>query len=246
MSLPKIVDRQEWVAARTALLEREKQFTRARDALNADRRRLPMVAIEADYRFDGPDGEVGLADLFEGRRQLIVGHMMFDPAWENPCSSCSAGADEVSAGLLEHLAVRDTTYAAVSRAPLEKIAKGRAERGWPFAWYSSFGSSFNHDFGVTAVPGEENSYNYRSEAQWAQRGLKLAEDSPGEWPGTSVFLRLDDGRIFHTYSMYGRGAETLGGSYYWLDITALGRQEDWEEPKGRSADVRAAEPNFAR
>jgi predicted dithiol-disulfide oxidoreductase (DUF899 family) len=182
---------------------------------------------------------VRLLDLFEGRRQLIVGHMMFDPEADEACQSCSAGADEISAGLLRHLAVRDTTFAAVSRAPFEKIAAYKAKRGWTFPWYSSFGSEFNHDFGVTLDPSRPPVvYNYR-EVPPAELG-----DGPSEVPGTSVFLR-DGDRVFHTYSSYARGAEATGGSYYFLDLTALGRQEEWEEPKGRSDDVRGNAPNFA-
>jgi predicted dithiol-disulfide oxidoreductase (DUF899 family) len=242
MSLPRIADRDEWLAARTALLEREKELTRARDALSADRRRLPMVEITKDYRFTGPDGEVALPDLFEGRRQLIVGHFMFDPEWEDGCPSCSAGADEVSAGLLAHLHTRDTTLAYVSRAPLEKLERWKAKKGWDFPWYSSHGDDFNYDFGVTIDESKGSAaYNFRAIADEPA----LAEsEQPFEMPGTSVFLQVD-GRVFHTYSSYARGAEQTGGSYYFLDLTALGRQEEWEEPKGRSDSVRAAQPDFA-
>src|SRR3954453_13413079 len=137
MSLPDVVSREEWLVARKELLVREKAATRARDALNADRRRLPMVLVDKDYRFEGPDGPCGLADLFEGRRQLIVGHFMFDPSWDDGCPSCTAGAVEMAPGLLEHLHKRDTTLAYVSRAPLEKIQHYKARKGWTFPWYSS-------------------------------------------------------------------------------------------------------------
>jgi predicted dithiol-disulfide oxidoreductase (DUF899 family) len=234
MSLPDVVSRDEWLVARKELLAREKELTRERDALNADRRRLPMVKIEKDYTFDGPNGKASLLDLFEGRSQLIVRHFMFDPEWEDGCSSCTAGADEVSDGMLGHLATRDTTFAVVSRAPLDKIERYKAKRGWTFPWYSSFGSDFNYDFGVTmdeslAPP----VYNYRPEP-----GLE------GEQPGQSCFLR-DGDDVFHTYSNYARGAEMTGGSYYYLDLTALGRQEEWEEPKGRTTNERVAQPDFA-
>ena len=152
MSLPRIATHEEWLTARKALLEKEKALTRARDELNTERRELPMVEITKDYRFDGPDGEVGLLDLFEGRRQLIVGHFMFDPEWDDGCPSCTAGADEVADGLLDHLHTRDTTLAYVSRAPLAKIEDYKARKGWTFPWYSSFGSDFNYDFGVTMTP----------------------------------------------------------------------------------------------
>jgi predicted dithiol-disulfide oxidoreductase (DUF899 family) len=241
MSLPEIVSRDEWLAARTALLDREKELTRARDTLNAERRRLPMVEITKDYRFTGPGGEAGLADLFEGRRQLIVYHFMFAPDWEEGCPSCTAGTDEISRGFLEHLHIRDTSYALVSRAPLAKLEAWKARRGWDhIPWYSSGESDFNDDFAVT-VDKERGArvYNYRDVADdpdWAGQ--------PYEMPGRSTFLRVDD-RIFHTYSQYARGLESTGGSYYFLDLTALGRQEDWEEPKGRAESARAAQPDFA-
>jgi predicted dithiol-disulfide oxidoreductase (DUF899 family) len=235
MSLPQIASREEWLAARRELLEREKELTRRRDALNAQRRRLPMVAIEKPYVFRGADGEASLLDLFDGARQLIVGHFMFDPGWDDGCSSCSAGAQEMSAGLLEHLRARDTRLVLVSRAPIEKLLAYRARRGWTVPWFSSHGSDFNYDFHVTldssVAPVE---YNFGP-----------AGDLAGEMPGTSFFLR-DGDRVFHTNSTYARGAEMTGGSYYWLDLTALGRQEDWEEPKGRAAAPRGAAPGFER
>jgi predicted dithiol-disulfide oxidoreductase (DUF899 family) len=247
MSLPRIATREEWLAARKELLAREKELTRRRDELSAARRRLPMVEVEKDYVFEGPDGEARLPDLFEGRRQLIVGHFMFHPDWEDGCPSCSAGVDEVSRGLIEHLNVRDTSLAYVSRAPIEKLERYKAKKGWTIPWYSSYGSDFNYDFGVTldesVAPLE---YNYRSEPEHrrAGTGYYFEGEQPIELPGMSCFLRVDD-RVFHTYSTYGRGAEMLGGSYYFLDMTALGRQEDWEEPKGRADSARAAIPDFA-
>jgi predicted dithiol-disulfide oxidoreductase (DUF899 family) len=243
MSLPEIVSRDEWLAARVELLEREKGFTRARDELAAARRRLPMVEIKKDYRFEGPEGEVGLLDLFVGLRQLIVVHFMFDPEWEQGCTSCTAGADEVAPGLFAHLAVRDTTMAYVSRAPLAKLERYKAQRGWTFRWYSSSGSDFNYDFGVTLDPEVTPVvYNYRTEDEFLERGLPY--QLRGEFPGRSHFLRGGD-RVFHTYSVYARGLESVGGSYYLLDETALGRQEAWEEPKGRADLARDAVPNFS-
>jgi predicted dithiol-disulfide oxidoreductase (DUF899 family) len=247
MALPPIVSRDEWLVARKELLAEEKELTRRRDALNARRRRLPMVEIDKPYAFTGPQGHASLLDLFEGRRQLIVGHFMFDPRWEDGCPSCSAGADEVSGGLLAHLHARDTTLAYVSRAPLEKLERYKARKGWTFPWYSSYGSDFNYDFHVTldeAVAPVE--YNYRTPDEHARAGTSgyVTGDRPIEAPGTSYFLR-DGHRVFHTYSTYARGAEMTGGSYYWLDLTALGRQEDWEEPKGRAARTRAGQPDFA-
>ena len=247
MSLPDVVSRDEWLAAREALLAKEKEMTRQRDALNAERRRLPMVRIEKDYRFTGPDGEASLIDLFEGRLQLILGHFMFDPSWEDGCTSCTAGADEISPGLLAHLHARETTLVFVARAPLAKLERYKARRGWTFPWYSSHGSDFNYDFHVTldesVAPVE---YNYRTPEEHRQAGTAyyVEGEQPLEMPGQSHFLR-DGERVFHTYSTFGRGAEQTGGSYYSLDLTALGRQEDWEEPKGRATDARAAVPDFA-
>ena len=247
MSLPQIVSREEWLSARKELLAKEKAATRARDALNAERRRLPMVEIDKEYVFEGPEGSVGLVDLFDGRRQLILGHFMFNPSWVDGCPSCSAGADEISKGLLEHLHVRDTTLVQVSRAPLAKIEDYKARKGWTFPWYSSYGSDFNYDFHVTMDESVAPAvYNYRTKAEHEQAGTGyyFEGEQPIEEPGTSFFLREGD-RVFHTYSSFGRGAEMTGGSYYFLDLTALGRQEDWEEPKGRAATARAAMPDFA-
>ena len=246
MNLPEVVSRDEWVAARKELLAKEKELTRQRDALNAERRRLPMVKIEKGYVFDGPNGKATLLDLFEGRRQLIVRHFMFDPSWEDGCSSCTAGADEISEGLLAHLHTRDTTLVVVSRAPLERIERYKAKRGWTFPWYSSYGTDFNYDFHVTldasVAPIE---YNYRTKAELEAAGQWIdPEGDSMELPGQSCFLRVDE-TVFHTYSNYARGAEMTGGSYYYLDLTALGRQEDWEEPKGRAIKERGAAPNFA-
>jgi predicted dithiol-disulfide oxidoreductase (DUF899 family) len=247
MSLPQVVSRDEWLAARKQLLAKEKELTRRRDALCADRRMLPMVAIEKDYVFEGPEGKVGLLDLFEDRSQLIVGHFMFDPDWEDGCPSCSAGADELSQGLLDHLHARDTSFTYVSRAPLAKLEDYKARKGWTFPWHSSYGSDFNYDFHVTIDEAVAPAvYNYRTKAEHEQAGTGyyFEGEQPIEEPGTSCFLR-DGERVFHTYSTFGRGAEMLGGSYYWLDLTALGRQEEWEEPKGRAASARTAVPDFA-
>ncbi|MFD9738606.1 DUF899 domain-containing protein [Umezawaea sp. NPDC059074] len=234
MSLPEVVSRDEWLVARKALLAKEKALTRARDALNTERRELPMVRIDKDYVFDGPAGKARLLDLFEGRSQLVLGHFMFDPSWDAGCSSCSAGADEVSDGLIRHLNTRDTSLAFVSRAPLAKIEAYKATKGWTFPWYSSHGSDFNYDFHATLDPSVTPAeYNYSP--------VENAE--PGEAPGQSIFLR-DGDEVFHTYSSYARGAEATGGSYYYLDLTPLGRQEDWELPKDRTATARTATPNF--
>jgi predicted dithiol-disulfide oxidoreductase (DUF899 family) len=248
MSLPDVVSREEWLVARKELLAAEKEHTRARDALNARRRMLPMVAVEKDYRFEGPGGEASLLDLFEGRRQLIVDHFMFDPEWDEGCPSCSAGADEMSDGHLMHLHARDTTFAYVSRAPIESIERYKLMKAWTFPWYSSYGSDFNYDFHVTldesVAPVE---YNYRTPEEHRAAGTSyyVEGDQPLELPGQSHFLR-DGDRVFHTYSWFARGAEQTGGSYYFLDMTALGRQEDWEKPQGRADFARSNRPDFAQ
>jgi predicted dithiol-disulfide oxidoreductase (DUF899 family) len=245
MSRSQIVSREEWLVARKALLAREKELTRERDALNADRRRLPMVKIDKDYLFEGPDGMATLSDLFDGRRQLIVQHFMFGADWDEGCPSCSAAVDEISGGLLAHLHARDTSFVVVARAPLNKITAYKTSKGWTFPWYSSYGSDFNYDFHVTfdeAVTPLE--YNYRSKAEVEQAGSTWLFEGT-EAPGYSFFLRDGGQDVFHTYSTYARGAEMLGGSYYFLDLTALGRQEDWEEPKGRATNVRGAVPDFS-
>jgi predicted dithiol-disulfide oxidoreductase (DUF899 family) len=246
MTLPRIATRDEWLAARKELLAKEKELTRHRDTLNTERRNLPMVEVEKDYTFEGPGGTVGLIDLFDGRRQLIVYHFMFDPSWDDGCPSCTAGTDELSPGFFEHLHTRDTSYAMVSRAPLAKLERWKAEKGWDVPWYSSYGTDFNYDFGVTIdVSKGSDRYNFRTKAEYEALGSNFFEyDQPFEMPGRSCFLQVD-GRVFHTYSQYARGLESTGGSYYFLDLTALGRQEDWEEPKGRTQSARSATPDFA-
>lgn len=244
MDRPNVVTRDEWLTARRELLAREKELTRALDELNADRRRLPMVRIEKDYRFTGPDGEVGLVDLFDGRRQLVLQHFMFDPSWDQGCNSCSAMADDLSEGARAHLADRDTAFAAVSRAPYPKLAAYRQARGWTFPWYSSYGGDFNHDFHVSLDPDvAPNVYNFRDGDESAAIGQDWLADYVGELPGVSAFLR-DGDEVFHTYSTYGRGVEVMMHAYRLLDITALGRQEEWEEPKGRVPNARPADPGF--
>ncbi|MFJ4808422.1 DUF899 domain-containing protein [Streptomyces longwoodensis] len=210
MSLPEVVSRAQWRAAREELLLKEKAATRARDALNAQRRRLPMVEVEEEYVFHGGDGKATLPELFEGHRQLVVYHFMFAPEWEAGCRSCSAFLDQI--GHLAHLKARDTAFAAVSRAPYPKLLPFKARMGWTVPWYSSYGSGFNRDFEVTL-----------------ERDGELVER-----PGVSCFLR-DGDRVFHTYSTYERGLDGLGSTTSFLDLTALGRQEEWEEPAGRAS-----------
>jgi predicted dithiol-disulfide oxidoreductase (DUF899 family) len=210
MSLPEIVSREQWRAARAELLLKEKAATRARDALNAERRGLPMVEVDEEYVFEGGDGKATLVDLFEGRHQLVVYHFMFAPEWDAGCRSCSGFLDQI--GHLAHLTARDTSFAAVSRAPYPKLLPFKARMGWSLPWYSSYGSDFNRDFEVTL-----------------EREGELVER-----PGLSCFLR-DRDRVFHTYSTYERGLDGLGSTTSLLDLTALGRQEEWEEPKGRAS-----------
>jgi predicted dithiol-disulfide oxidoreductase (DUF899 family) len=232
MALSEVVSRERWLEARMALLAEEKNDTRRRDALNAERRRLPMVRIEKNYVFDGPQGPAALPALFGDSRQLIIQHIMFGPDSEAACPSCTNAVDELSDGLLAHLRARDTAFALVSRAPLAKLEAYRVSRGWTVPWYSSYGSDFNYDFQVTldaSVP--QLHYNYRPEP-----GL-LGEQQSAEMPGHSCFLR-DGSEIFHTYSTYGRGNEYTPSLYTLLDLTALGRQEAWEEPKGRAPVLR--------
>jgi predicted dithiol-disulfide oxidoreductase (DUF899 family) len=223
-----VVSRQEWLAARKALLAKEKELTRARDRVNADRRRLPMVRIDKPYKFEGPDGTVGLLDLFEGRPQLVMHHFMFAPEWDTGCSSCSSAADQIPA-TLRQLHVRNTTLVAVSRAPYAKLAAFRERMGWTFPWYSSHGSEFNYDFHATLDDRVAPVLPWTWEP-WTEsmRG--------SEMPGISAFLRAGE-EVFHTYSTYGRGIEQFHYGIPYLDLTALGRQEEWEEPKGRAVPL---------
>lgn len=217
---PAIVAQDEWLAARIALLEKEKALTRAQDRLSAERRRLPMVKVDKAYTFDGPAGKRTLLDLFAGRRQLIVYHFMFGPDWDAGCPGCTGYVNAL--GDLSELSERDTSFVLVSRAPLAKLEAYKAEKGWDRPWYSSYGSDFNYDFHVTldkTVTSPE--YNYR-----AQPG------ETGERPGTSVFFRIGD-EIYHTYSTYARGGEYLTNTSALLDITPYGRQQEWEDsPEG--------------
>jgi predicted dithiol-disulfide oxidoreductase (DUF899 family) len=214
----KIVSHDEWVAARKAHLAEEKAFTRARDALSKKRRELPWEKVDKSYVFDTPNGKQSLADLFGGKSQLIVYHFMMGPDWEEGCPSCSLIADHFD-GAVVHLAQRDVTLLAVSRAPLAQIDKFKQRMGWRFKWVSSFGSDFNFDYQVSATPDEkakgEVFYNY-----------ELTTFPSDERPGISVFRKTDAGQVFHTYSSYGRGLDILIGAYNLLDIAPSGRNED--------------------
>jgi predicted dithiol-disulfide oxidoreductase (DUF899 family) len=239
MAFPEVVTREQWLEARKRLLTAEKEATRSRDALNAQRRRLPMVRIEKEYLLEGPQGTVPLAALFGDSRQLIVQHIMFDPAWDAACPGCTASMDELSDGMIAHMRSRETAFALVSRAPLAKLREYQASRGWTVPWYSSHGSDFNYDFQVTldkSIP--QLFYNYKARPDAFDDGT-----SSEEVPGLSCFLR-DGGEIFHTYSTYARGTEFMCSTYLLLDLTVLGRQEDWEEPKGRAPRLHGADPTF--
>lgn len=211
-NLPKVVSRKAWRAAREALLVKEKELTRARDALNAERRRLPMVKIEKEYAFEGPNGKATLVDLFERRRQLVLYHFMFGPNHEEGCDGCSMVVDNMCHPA--HLNARGITRVLVSRAPLAKIEPFRKRMGWREPWYSSYGSDFNHDFGVGPESPQPGVYQ------------------DGEMFGMSVFLR-DGEDVYHTYFTDRRGVEYIGSSFSYFDITPYGRQEDWEDsPEG--------------
>ena len=223
---PLIASRDQWLAERKKLLEDEKELTKQYDRVNAERRRLPMVKIDKDYIFDGQNGKQNLKALFEGRRQLIVYHFMFDPAWDKGCSGCTSLVDAL--GDLSLLNKRDTTFVVISRAPLAKLEAYKAQKGWSVAWFSSFGSDFNYDFHVTLDPKVAPAeYNYRNKAEMAAAvGHSVLME--GEEHGLSVFFLLDDD-VFHTYSAYARGTESLTDVYRLLDTTPYGRQQDFED-----------------
>ena len=217
MTTHKTGTREQWLKARIELLEAEKELTRRSDELALQRQELPWVAVNKGYRFETDQGSGSLADLFRGRSQLLVYHFMFGPGWEQGCPSCSFLADGFDTAAL-HMAQRDTTLAVVSRATFPEIAAFKKRMGWRFPWVSSFGSDFNHDYGVSFSKDElaegNKPYNYGT------------MDFPAEEaPGASMFLRKD-GEIFHTYSTYGRGLDILLPVYNWLDLTAKGRDED--------------------
>ena len=218
-----IVGREAWIAARKQLLAEEKEMTRALDRLRAARRALPWERVTKDYRFQGPDGEEKLSDLFAGRSQLVVYHFMFAPEWEEGCKSCSFWADNFERNVV-HLNARDVSFAAISRAPVEKLDAFRRRLGWTFKWVSSAGNDFNFDFHVSTTPEEraqgETTYNYRP--------LKTTMT---DLPGISVFYRDADGAIYHTYSCYGRGLEMMNTAYHYLDLVPMGRNEAGLKPR---------------
>jgi predicted dithiol-disulfide oxidoreductase (DUF899 family) len=226
-----VVSRDEWLEARSALLAKEKAFTKMRDQLSAEQRALPWVRVEKDYLFDGPSGTVTLAQLFSGHSQLFVKHFMMGPGATHQCVGCSLEVDHVES-LLVHLENHDVSYAAVARAPIQEIEAVRKRMGWQFTWVSSYNSDFNYDFNVSFTPAQiaagSADYNFRQ----IKPGM---EDLSGD----SVFFKADEGQIFHTYSTYGRGGEEFLGIYRYLDVTPKGRNEsgpynslgDWARPR---------------
>ena len=236
-----VVSKEQWVAERKVLLAREKELTHLHDQIASERRALPWERVEKDYVFNAPEGRRALAELFEGRRQLLVQHFMLGLGWEQGCPSCSFMADHLG-GMKVHLEHRDVTLLVVSRAPLAEIERFRQRMGWEFKWVSSFGTDLNHDFGVSFGPEEhargEVNYNYR-----------VGPFPSEEAPGISVFYKNDAGEVFHTYSTYGRGVEVMMGTYNLLDLTPKGRDEhnpayamDWVRHHDRYEPAAPAEP----
>ena len=211
-----IATHQQWLAARLELLAAEKEFTRQRDALTRRRMAMPWERVEKSYRFEGPDGALSFADLFDGRSQLIVYHLMFAPDWEEACKSCSFWADNFN-GIPVHLAHRDVTFTAVSLAPLAKIDAYKKRMGWSFPWVSSHGSDFNFDYHASFTPDQIAAgtyYNY-----------EVQPNKVSEQVGISVCARNERGELFHTYSCYSRGVDMLNGAYHYLDLVPKGRDE---------------------
>ncbi|TFF37396.1 thioredoxin family protein [Pseudomonas sp. RIT623] len=229
-----VVSRSQWLAARRQLWLHEKAFTHQRDELAAARRALPWVQVEEDYRFHGPHGELGLAELFAGRSQLLVYHFMFAEGWDEGCPGCSFLADHFDGANL-HLAHHDVTLAAVSRAPYAEFQAFRQRMGWHFPWYSSHGSRFNHDFGVSVASDEYNYEPYTGDET--------------ELPGLSAFYKAIDGSLYHTYSTYARGLDILVNAYNFLDLAPLGRNEagtmDWVRHHDRYDGV-ASKPHCCK
>ena len=213
----RVVSHEEWLSARTAFLAKEKEFTRLRDEVSRQRRELPWEVVTKDYSFEGPAGKQTLAELFDGRSQLIVYHFMFEPSWDAGCKHCSFWADNFDR-IIVHLNHRDVTMVAISRAPYPKLAAYRQRMGWSFNWLSSFGSDFNFDFGVSFTTEQmeknEASYNYR-----------IGNPGHSEREGASVFYKDANGQMFHTYSAYARGIDMLNAAYHYIDLTPKGRDE---------------------
>lgn len=212
-----VVSRKEWLEARTRLLTKEKELIRLRDSLSEERRALPRVRIDEPYVFERTRGKASLAELFDGHSQLVVYHFMFAPEWEAGCKSCTFWADNFERNVI-HLAERDVTLLAISRAPLEKLTKYAKRLGWSFDWASSYGNQFNYDFGVSFTPAQiasgEVTYNFRKQKPYGS-----------ELPGISVFVKDDAGAVFHTYSTYSRGLDMMNAAYHYLDLVPKGRDE---------------------
>ena len=230
VSSPKVVSHADWLVARKQLLTKEKEFTRQRDALNAERRALPWLKVEKQYVFDGPSGKITLAQLFNGRSQLFIKHFMMGPGQKQQCVGCSLEVDHVE-GILDHLENHDVSYAAVARAPIDEIEAVRKRMDWHFPWVSSYNNDFNYDFNVSFKPEDMAAgtalYNYH-------QGNPGMEDLSGD----SIFYKDDSGQIFHTYSTFGRGGEEFLGIYRFFDLMPKGRDEsgphlslaDWARP----------------
>jgi len=212
-----VVSRNEWLEARKMLLKKEKEFTILRDQLSQERRKLPWIAVDKEYIFEGPKGKETLSELFDGRSQLIVYHFMFHPSWDAGCSSCSFWADNFN-GIIVHLNERDVTMIAVSRAPYNKLASYEKRLGWNFKWVSSYNTDFNFDYNISFRPEEiaknEGIYNFT-----------IQDPHSPEREGVSVFYKDPEGRIFHTYSAYARGIDMLNVAYHYLDLVPKGRDE---------------------
>ena len=237
-----VVSRDRWIADRKALLAHEKELTQMRDRIAAERRALPWVRLDKDYVFDTVDGPRRLAELFQGRRQLLVQHFMLGPGWEQGCKSCSFMADHLD-GMAIHLAHRDIALLAVSRAPLAEIKRFRERMGWQFAWASAHGNEFNRDFHVSFAPEDRQDgevyYNFH-----------MTPFPKEEAPGISIFYKADDGEVFHTYSTFGRGVEVMMGAYHLIDLTPKGRDEqdmaygmEWVRHHDRYEDMAAPTPS---
>jgi predicted dithiol-disulfide oxidoreductase (DUF899 family) len=227
----RIVSRDEWLESRKQLLSKEKELTRLRDQLSAERRALPWVKVEKEYVFDGPSGKVTLADLFDGRSQLFIKHFMLGPGQAGQCVGCSFEVDHVE-GVLVHLENHDVSYAVVARAPIEEIEAVRKRMGWRFTWVSAFNSDFNYDFNVSFTPAE-------LAAKRAYYNFRYTDPGLADLSGDSVFFKDEAGAIFHTYSTFGRGGEEFLGAYRFLDVMPKGRDEngpyhslaDWVRPR---------------
>ena len=234
----KVVSREEWPAARMALLRKEKAITRELDALRAERRRLPWVKVEKSYAFEGPRGRCLLADLFEGRSQLAVYHFMLTPGSDHVCKGCSFVADHIDAAR-QHFGVADLSFAAISRAPLERIEQIKRRVGWTFPWVSSLGSDFGFDFGVSFK--KEDIAAGRATFNYGTTRIESSEDMMG----ASIFVRNVSGEVFHTYSTHARGIENLMGAFMWLDLTPKGRHQ-FDDGHSRVSEDELRDPRTPR